>query len=183
LVFAGRELSTKAAAEVAGVSAAHASRVLSHLTALGVVKRRDVPPTALYSFATGSAVGQMLDGLRNLKSAVYAEMARLATEMSPRPIEVIVFGSVARGEDTAESDIDVVLVAPAGALDTNAWAASVIEWTDKVSTFASSVVEVVEVDESDWRGRPSDDRFHIEVARDGITVYSQVGVVVWLSAQ
>lgn len=176
LVCAGRELSTRTAAEIAGVSAPHASRVLAHLTALGIIKRRDVPPTALYSIADGSAVSALLDGLFNLKAKIFAEMARLAGEMTPIPVEVIVFGSVARGEDDADSDIDVLLVAQAGALDTQAWSMSVIDWTNRVSTFSSCVVETVEVDEHQWRSRAADDLFRCEIVRDGITIFSWSGL-------
>ena len=87
LVCAGRELNTRTTAEIAGVSAPHASRVLAHLAALGIVERRDVPPVALYSIAWDSAVGRLLGDLCNLRAAVFAEMAASAGRKNPPPVE------------------------------------------------------------------------------------------------
>ena len=71
LMGAGQELSTRAAADIAGVSAPHASRVLGQLLRLGIVERRDVPPVALYSIATRSALAGVLEDLCNLRSLVF----------------------------------------------------------------------------------------------------------------
>jgi predicted nucleotidyltransferase len=176
LVCAGRELNTKTAAEIAGVSAPHASRVLAHLVRLGIVVRRDVPPVALYSIVEDSAVGQMLVDLCNLRVKVFDEMACVATEMTPIPVEVIVFGSVARGESDADSDIDVLLVAPDGALDTDAWTASVIGWTERISRVAGSPAQVFEVDEQQ-RTAEADNELWRNIRRDGIMVFSRAGAV------
>lgn len=172
LVRAGRELSTRTAAEIAGVSPPHASRVLAQLVSLGVVVRRDVPPVVLYSMAPDSAVGRLLDELCNLRESVFAEMASAAAAMDPSPIEVVVFGSVARGESGAGSDIDVLLVAPEGALDTDRWTRSVIGWTEHVSRFAGSTIEVLEIDEQEWRERPLDQDLWRQIERDGIRVFT-----------
>lgn len=174
LVGAGRELNTKTAAEIAGVSAPHASRVLAHLVALGLVVRRDVPPVALYSIASGSIMAGLLDQLRDLRAAVFAEMARAAADMTPAPVQIVVFGSVARGESGAASDIDVLVVAPTGAIDTDQWTASVISWRERVSRFAASPVEVLEVDEHHWQTRTLDNELWREINRDGIVVFDPV---------
>lgn len=173
LVCAGRELNTRTAAEIAGVSAPHASRVLAHLVALGLVERRDVPPVALYSIASDSAAGRLLDNMCNLRAEVFAEMASAAEKMKPRPIEVVVFGSVARGESDAQSDIDVLLVAPEGVLDTDQWTASVIDWTEHLSRFAGSSLEILEIDELEWQGRSLDRELWWQINRDGIVVFAR----------
>lgn len=171
LVYAGRELSTKTAAEIAGVSAPHASRVLTRLVSLGLVERRDVPPVALYSIAAGSVVVGLLNELRDLRRAVFGEMAVAAAEMTPPPVQVVVFGSVARGESDEASDIDVVVVAPIGVLDSDEWTASVISWRERVSRFAASTVEVLEIDERDWHARSLENELWREIDRDGIVVF------------
>ena len=170
LVCAGRELSTKTVAQIAGVSAPHASRVLANLVSLGIVQRRDVPPVALYSMTTGSAVADLLRDLNGLRGRVFSEMASAAVEMSPQPVEVTVFGSVARGESDADSDIDVLLVAPNGALDTDEWTSSVITWTKRISEFAASPTQVIEVDEHQRRTSP-DNALWRGIRRDGIVVF------------
>jgi hypothetical protein len=173
LVCAGRELNTRTAAEIAGVSAPHASRVLAHLVGLGLVERRDVPPVVLYSIASDSAVGRLLGDLCDLRVQVFAEMASSAEKIDPCPLEVVVFGSVARGESHAESDIDVLLVAPEGALETDRWTASVIEWTEHISWFASSSLEVLEIAEHEWQDRSLSQDLWREIDRDGIVVFAR----------
>lgn len=141
--------------------------------ALGLVERRDVPPVALYSIATGSIVAGLLDQLCNLRSAVFDEMARAAADMTPPPAQVVVFGSVARGESDEKSDIDVLVIAPTAVVDTDEWTASVIRWRERVSRFASSTVEVLEIDEQDWQNRTFDNELWREIDRDGIVVFDQ----------
>jgi predicted nucleotidyltransferase len=117
----------------------------------------------------------MLSSLCNFRSLVFEEMARAAFAMTPFPVKVIVFGSVARGESDAESDIDVLLIAPTGALETDEWTSSVIEWTDRVSRFAASTTEVTEVDERQWQARSVQSTFWHEIEQDGVTVFSLNG--------
>lgn len=177
LVGAGRELNTKTVSEIAGVSAPHASRVLAHLVALGLVERRDVPPVALYSIAAGSILSGLLDQLSNLRSAVFDEMARAAADMIPRPVRVVVFGSVARGESNETSDIDVLVIVPSAVVDTDEWTAAVIGWRERVSRFAASTVEVLEVGEDDWHNRSFDNELWRAIERDGIVVFDQVNAL------
>lgn len=170
LVCAGQELNTRTAAEIASVSAAHASRVLAELVTLGVVRRRDVPPVVLYQLVDDSAVGRLLVELCNLRGRVFAEMTAAALEMSPGPVRIVVFGSVARCDSGPESDIDVLIVAPAGA-DPDSWETSVSAWRKRVERFAGSRVELLEINEHEWRDCPPDNRLWREIDRDGIVVF------------
>lgn len=61
-------------------------------------------------------------GLASARRNVMAEMGRRAGALNPAPTSVIVFGSFARGDDDAESDIDVVVVRPVDiCADDHAW--------------------------------------------------------------
>ncbi len=63
---------------------------------------------------------------------------------------MIVFGSFARGEAVADSDIDAVLGRPHTAdEDDSAWADSVEQWREAVRRASGNAVEVLEVAESD----------------------------------
>ena len=63
------------------------------------------------------------------------------------------------------------MVAPIGVLDSDEWTASVISWRERVSRFAASTVEVLEIDERDWHGRSLENELWREIDRDGIVVF------------
>ena len=87
-------------------SLAQASRVLARLVELGIVERRDVPPSSLFQLVRQHvAVGPLL-ALARARDALIGEMGRLAAGLPLVPVSVIVFGSFARGEADVDSDID-----------------------------------------------------------------------------
>ena len=78
--------------------------------------------------------------------ALIAEMEHAAAGLPVGPASVIMFGSMARGEADATSDIDVLFVRPDGVAETDEdWAASVQEWKDTVRRIAGNAVDVLEV--------------------------------------
>ena len=112
MIGAGHELSTAQAARVAGVSGPQASRVLAQLVGLGIVRRREVPPAVVYAPVESNLVVAMLRDLCNLRDRVITEARSAAVSITPRPIVLALYGSVARGTSDADSDIDVVAVRP-----------------------------------------------------------------------
>jgi len=86
---------------------------------------------------------------------------------------VIVFGSFARAEAVAASDLDLVVVrAKGGDEDDVVWRAGVADWTTQVRRLTGNHVEVLEVSEAEvarlLRGRSPLWR---EVQRDGVVVF------------
>jgi hypothetical protein len=69
--------------------------------------------------ARHSAAGELIDRLAHLGSEVIARLCALATELEPAPETLLVFGSFARGEADANSDLDVLAVRAAAATLTN----------------------------------------------------------------
>lgn len=113
LALHGGALSAPTVARQTALSAAVARTALVDLTRLGVA----------VSVGQGRAVSYQLDATHPLAPAIEqlfrAETARragvfdglrdAATALRPEPLGVWVYGSVARGEDTATSDVDVAL--------------------------------------------------------------------------
>jgi predicted nucleotidyltransferase len=61
-------------------------------------------------------------------------------------MSAIVFGSFARGEAETESDIDTVLVRPAGVEESDeSWSESVEQWRTSLRRASGNLVEVLEV--------------------------------------
>src|SRR5437016_6962000 len=104
------ELNLRTIARLSGVSLAQASRVLPSLVELGLIERREAPPSALFRFVPDNIAARAITALARARQTVLDELGHAAAHLSPPPASTIVFGSFARGEADAESDLDVVIV-------------------------------------------------------------------------
>jgi hypothetical protein len=71
------------------------------------------------SLARHSAAGKLIDRLAHLGSQVIARLRSLANQVEPVPETPLIFGSFARGEADADSDLDVLAVRSPAATLTN----------------------------------------------------------------
>jgi len=100
-------------------------------------------------------------------------MGRVASALPVVPESVIVFGSFARGEADAESDIDTVFVRPAGVDESDeSWADSIEQWRSQIHRVSGNPVEVLEVG-SDAIGARLRSRQAVwrDIRREGIVVH------------
>lgn len=140
------DLNLRTIAQLAGISQAQTSRLLPDLVALGVVERREVPPASLFRLIPEHVASQALLTLARSTDTVLDEMGRRAGALPHPPVSVIVFGSFARREAGADSDIDVVVVRPADVdEDDDAWSVSLEAWRRDVRRLTGNPVEVLEV--------------------------------------
>ncbi len=173
LVEVTTDLNLRTIARLAGVSVAQASRVLPHLVELGLVDRREVPPSSQFRLVREQVAAGPLLSLARTRDAMIEEMTRIADGLPVAPVAVIVFGSFARGESDAGSDIDTVLVRPAGLDESDeAWSASVEQWRGTVRRVSGNAVEVLEVGAEEV-GVHLNSRKQIwrDIRRDGLVVF------------
>ena len=102
--WSGREL-----ARAAGVSSAQCARDLVDLLEAGLLSRDVVGRTFSWRLNEAYAMGPALEALfrteRDLPNSLRAELARALSSVPVK--EARLFGSVARGDDTPRSDIDL----------------------------------------------------------------------------
>src|SRR5436190_11378354 len=122
------ELNLRTLARLARISPAQASRVLPGLVTLGLVQRREAPPSALFSLVDEHVGARAVRALSRAREAVLKELGELAAEINPRPVSTIAFGSFARGEADEASDIDILLVRPDDGDDDDRWVSAVEEF-------------------------------------------------------
>lgn len=172
LARTAEELSLSTLADLSGVSLAHAARIVPRLVDLGVVERRDMPPAALVRLVPESLATRALVALADLRQTLMDTLRESADTIEPAPVNVTLFGSFARGDDDAASDIDVVVVRPR-AIDEDdpAWSESIARWETHVRRISGNAVNRIEVSEDEvamlmrsrrplWRA----------IAREGIAI-------------
>ena len=144
------ELPLSTLASIAGVGRTRASGIIGELSALGIVERREIGRTVMVSLARHSAAGEVIDRLAHLGSEVIARLRALATELEPAPETLLVFGSFARGEADANSDLDVLAVRSPAA-DPDKWAATLSGFVEQAQDLAGNRVQVLDYDLHDLR--------------------------------
>jgi predicted nucleotidyltransferase len=166
------ELSLRTIARLAGVSPAQASRILPQLVRLGIAERREVPPTALFRFVHENVASRFVLGLSRSRDYVLGELGRRAETLAVRPLSVVVFGSLARGEADEGSDIDVLIVRPEGIDDDDNWSASVEQWRRSARLLTGNRVELLEADASEvGRLLRSQKPLWKDIVQEGVVVF------------
>lgn len=162
-------------ARVAGVSIAQASRVLPGLVELGMIERREVPPSSLFRLVPEHLATRALSEIADARKTVVAEMGRAASKIRPTPVSVIAFGSFVRGDSEPDSDIDVIIVRPTGVdADDDRWTQTIDRWRTIVSRVAGSTIEILDVDAASVATKLSGEaQLWLDVQRDGQVVFGQ----------
>jgi len=106
------ELTGEDLAHKASVSKPMAHLALSQMMRENVVARRVVGRAYLYRLLADSYPVKLVAALFTTEDSPLEELARLARERlaSEKVISVILYGSIARGEERAESDIDLYVI-------------------------------------------------------------------------
>ena len=161
-------------ARLAGVSVAQGSRVMPGLVELGLVERREIPPSSQFRLIRENVAAQtIIDLARSRDTALDRIGAAAAAALPFPPVSVIVFGSFARGKADEHSDLDAIIVRPDEVdEDDDAWATAIEQWRDEARAITGNRVEILEVARHEARiklaGRTP---LWSDVKRDGIVVH------------
>ncbi len=167
------ELNLRTIAQLSGVSQAQASRVLPGLVELGIVERREVPPSSLFRLVPEHIAARSILDLAASAERVLDEIGRTARALPVPPVSVVVFGSLARHEAVADSDIDLVVVRPDRIdEDDEAWSNSIAQWRTGVRRLTGNAVEVLEVSTDEAASRLAGrSQLWNEIRREGRIVH------------
>ena len=124
--------------------------IIGELAELGLVERREIGRTVVVSLARHSAAGEVIDRLAHLGSEVIARLRSLATELEPAPETLLIFGSFARGEADANSDLDFLAVRSQSA-DPEKWTTALSAFTEQAHELAGNRVQVLDYELDDLR--------------------------------
>jgi len=97
-------------AQESGVSTAQTNQLLRRLVSLGLVNVSHRPPAKLYALNFQHALVPSLLRLLTVSAELEDEILEALDSLTPPPDLVAIFGSYARGEDSEESDLDLLAV-------------------------------------------------------------------------
>ena len=167
------DLNLRAVARLASVSPAQASRVLPGLVELGLVDRREVPPSSLFRLNRRNVAAALVVELSRSREIALQEMRAAALELPVSPASVIVFGSFARRDADRNSDIDAVIVRPDTIdEDDDAWTAGIEQWRQHARAITGNPVEVIEIGRAEAREKLSTgSELWRDVNHEGVVVH------------
>ena len=132
------------------VSHARTRQVLLELVASGLVTAQDAPPARLYRLNRQHLAADAVTVLASLRATLLHRMRESCRSWAPPARSVWLFGSLARGESTAESDIDVLVVRPDGVdVDDPDWIEQLTVFADQVRGWTGNACEVLEYGEAE----------------------------------
>jgi hypothetical protein len=173
LVDTTAELSLRTLARLAGASVAQTSRVLPGLVELGLVERREVPPSSQFRLVRSNVGARAVIDLARSRNSVLESIGLRAAALPSPPASVIVFGSFARGQAGRDSDVDVVVVRPDEiSEDDEYWAASIESWRNEATATAGNTVQILEVSTSEAQSRlRGSKQLWRDIRGDGIVIH------------
>nr|WP_221471869.1 nucleotidyltransferase domain-containing protein [Amycolatopsis umgeniensis] len=151
-------------------------KVLRRLTKQGVVLADRVGNAFAYRLNRDHLAAEHIIGLAQMRKTFLERIEdRLESWVIP-PVYAAVFGSVARGEMTEDSDVDLLLIRPDDADDR--WETQVHELAIEVTRWVGNDTRPLEFTEGELVDRAHDEVVLRDVARDGLTV---AGSRAWLA--
>lgn len=121
------------------------SLALRSLADAGVVLVEDHPPAKLYRLNRDHLAACAISELASLRTRLLDLMREHLAGWNPAPAQALLFGSAARGDGNADSDIDVLVVArDTTDLEDPAWAEQVEAFSTFVRAASGNACSVVE---------------------------------------
>ncbi len=141
------------------------------LAGQGVVSRRSAGNANLYQLNRDHVAASWIEGLASLPSQVLDRLRDAITGWEQSPTLVVLFGSVARGEATPDSDLDLLVVRPAECEpDEPVWQEQLSKLQTHASAWTGNDARVLEFGEHELAGGEPQ-QVLTDATRDGIELY------------
>ncbi|HEY4027671.1 MAG TPA: MarR family transcriptional regulator [Candidatus Dormibacteraeota bacterium] len=159
----------RSVARVTGLSQSTTQRVLNRLRESGLVVAEPAPPSWLYRANRDHLAMPALRSLLHLDEELRTRAAEHVAAWRLAPASLVVYGSVARGEAVAGSDIDVLAVrAERIEPDELTWQHQLAGLADHLQRWTGRRGSVVEMSRSEAvQGLADREPFLVEAERDG----------------
>lgn len=169
LLRGGPPMTGRALARIAGLSQTTAQRALTRLREAGLIVGEPAPPALIYRPNLDHLAMPALLGLLGLEEQLRARLVERVAGWERQPESVVVYGSVVRGQVTAASDIDVIVVRPDGLEpDEEVWQRQLADLSDHLLRLTGRRASVVEMSRREaGDGLAAREQFLVEADREG----------------
>lgn len=141
----GRELARRAGRSNTGVQ-----HVLDRLVEHGLVHREEVGRTFLYELNRDHLLAPTVEQMAGARAELIRRLREAIGAWEPAPVHASLFGSAARGDGDTSSDIDLLVVRPAGLDHEDAtWREQLDELADSVRRWTGNNAGIAEVSEGE----------------------------------
>jgi predicted nucleotidyltransferase len=127
--------------------------VLGQLADSGIVLRESRPPSNFYRLNHDHVAAEGIVALAGMWATLLERIRAELGKWTLQPEAAWLFGSAARREATTRSDIDILVIRPAGVLDREAssdvWERQTSNLADDVRAWSGNPCEVLEMDTSE----------------------------------
>lgn len=149
--------------------------VLVELAANGIVLSERRPPAILYRLNREHVAAPGIIALAEMWTALVQRIRDEVASWELRATAAYLFGSAARGEATADSDIDVLLIRDVPVADPSRddgrWDVQVDRLAERVLAWSGNPCEVLELSVDEIRAAAArQDRLALDLRRDAITL-------------
>jgi hypothetical protein len=143
----------------------------NRLAEQGVVSRRSAGKANLYRLNRDHVAASLIEGLASLPAEVLERLRSAIKEWHQPPVLAVLFGSVARGEATPSSDLDILVVRPASCEpDEPRWQEQLSTLQTSGTAWTGNDTRVLEFGEQELTSAAFE-QVLTEAARDGIELY------------
>jgi predicted nucleotidyltransferase len=141
------------------------------LTRQGVVTRRAAGNAYLYSLNREHVAAQWIEGLANLPEQIVARLREEIETWAQPPILAMLFGSVATGQATPDSDLDLLILRPgARDPDTPTWREQLANLEASATAWSGNDARIIEYSEDELEPSRIEPLLQ-DALRDGIELY------------
>jgi hypothetical protein len=150
LAGADRTLTGRAIERETGGSHGGVQRALDHLLAEGIVTRQRAGRAYLYQLNGDHLAAQWIQGLATLRLQLIDRLRTSIGSWKIPPASGVLFGSAARGEAGRASDLDLLMIRPAGTnADDDSWREQVMALERAASAWTGNDARVLEYGEEE----------------------------------
>lgn len=154
-------------------------KVLRRLVKQGTVRSERIGNAFAYRFNHDHLAAEHIVGLARLRETFLGRLNDRLEAWQIPPVYAAVFGSAARGSMTADSDVDLLLVRPDDAADTQ-WGTQVNDLVADVTRWLGNDTRALEFTAAEIAAKGRDESVLSDVLQEGLTV---AGSRAWLTKQ
>jgi predicted nucleotidyltransferase len=162
-------LTGRAVARITGLTQSTAHRTLTRLRDVGLVLAEAAPPSQLYRANQDHLAMPAVVTLLGLEGELRVRIAEHVARWRLPPASLVVYGSVARGEPTAGSDLDLLVVRPDTIEpDDVTWEAGVADLADRLHRWTGRWASVIDIGRREAvEGLANQEPFLVEAEQEG----------------